>query len=50
MVIVEYCEYGNLQNFLIKNRKYFINQIDQETGMIDSSIMTPNTEFSTNNR
>lgn len=27
MVIVEYCRFGNLQNFQIKHREYFIDQI-----------------------
>ncbi|XP_058119992.1 vascular endothelial growth factor receptor 1-like [Anopheles ziemanni] len=38
MVIVEYCRFGNIQNFLLKHRPYFIDQINQETGEIDSSI------------
>uniref|UniRef100_A0A182MN07 Receptor protein-tyrosine kinase n=1 Tax=Anopheles culicifacies TaxID=139723 RepID=A0A182MN07_9DIPT len=38
MVIVEYCRFGNVQNFLIKHRPYFIDQINQETGEIDSTI------------
>ncbi|KAM7353304.1 PDGF- and VEGF-receptor related isoform 6-T7 [Cochliomyia hominivorax] len=40
MVIVEYCRYGNVQNFLMRNRKRFINQINPNTGKIDPSIMT----------
>ncbi|KAI8118603.1 Platelet-derived growth factor receptor alpha [Lucilia cuprina] len=40
MVIVEYCRYGNVQNFLMRNRKRFINQINPQTGKIDPSIMT----------
>lgn len=27
MVIVEYCEYGNVLDFLLKHRKHFIDQI-----------------------
>uniref|UniRef100_A0A182NT43 Ig-like domain-containing protein n=1 Tax=Anopheles dirus TaxID=7168 RepID=A0A182NT43_9DIPT len=38
MVIVEYCRFGNVQSFLLKHRPYFIDQINQETGEIDSSI------------
>uniref|UniRef100_A0A182JHL4 receptor protein-tyrosine kinase n=1 Tax=Anopheles atroparvus TaxID=41427 RepID=A0A182JHL4_ANOAO len=38
MVIVEYCRFGNVQNFLLKHRPYFIDQINQETGEIDSTI------------
>ncbi|KAJ6641852.1 Vascular endothelial growth factor receptor 1 [Pseudolycoriella hygida] len=40
MVIVEYCQYGNLQNFLIKQRQNFINQINTQTGCIDPTILT----------
>lgn len=40
MVIVEYCRYGNVQNFLLRNRKRFINQINPETDKIDPLIMT----------
>ncbi|KAH8412133.1 hypothetical protein KR009_000017, partial [Drosophila setifemur] len=39
MVIVEYCRFGNIQNFLLRNRKCFINQISPETDRIDPSIM-----------
>lgn len=38
MVIVEYCRFGNIQNFLLRNRKCFINQINPETDHIDPSI------------
>ncbi|XP_020713104.1 vascular endothelial growth factor receptor 1 isoform X2 [Ceratitis capitata] len=39
MVIVEYCRYGNLQNFLLRNRERFINQINPETDKIDPTII-----------
>ncbi|XP_055641478.1 vascular endothelial growth factor receptor 1 isoform X2 [Toxorhynchites rutilus septentrionalis] len=38
MVIVEYCRFGNVQNFLLKHRPYFIDQINSDTGEIDSTI------------
>ncbi|XP_055592235.1 vascular endothelial growth factor receptor kdr-like isoform X4 [Uranotaenia lowii] len=38
MVIVEYCRFGNVQNFLLKHRPYFIDQVNTETGEIDPSI------------
>ncbi|XP_055918691.1 vascular endothelial growth factor receptor 1-like [Eupeodes corollae] len=38
MVIVEYCHYGNVQSFLLQNRKSFINQINPYTDKIDPSI------------
>ncbi|RWS16679.1 Vascular endothelial growth factor receptor 3-like protein [Dinothrombium tinctorium] len=41
LVIVEYCRFGNLRQFLLKNRVNFINQIDPETGKIDSDITEP---------
>jgi len=37
LVIVEYCRFGNLQNFMIRNRKRFIHQVN-ERGYLDSSI------------
>ncbi|KAI9585869.1 hypothetical protein GQX74_001716 [Glossina fuscipes] len=40
MVIVEYCRYGNVQNFLLRNRKRFINQINPATDKIDVTITT----------
>ncbi|XP_049549466.1 vascular endothelial growth factor receptor 1-like [Anopheles darlingi] len=38
MVIVEYCPFGNVQNFLLKSRPHFIDQINQETSEIDPTI------------
>lgn len=38
MVIVEYCRFGNVQNFLLRHRTYFIDQVNTETGEIDSTI------------
>lgn len=37
LVIVEYCRYGNIQNYLIRNRSNFINQVDAR-GYINPSI------------
>ena len=36
-MIVEYCRYGNIQNYLIRHRASFINQVDQR-GYIDASV------------
>lgn len=36
-MIVEYCRYGNIQNYLIRNRSNFINQVDAR-GYINPSI------------
>nr|CAD7601089.1 unnamed protein product [Timema genevievae] len=38
LVIVEFCRYGNLHNYLIRHRDHFIDQIDKKTGLMDSSI------------
>lgn len=35
MVIVEYCRFGNVQSFLIKHRKAFIDQRNTATDSID---------------
>ena len=37
LVIVEYCCYGNLQNYLIRNRNRFVNQVDDH-GYMNPSI------------
>ncbi|XP_033216141.1 vascular endothelial growth factor receptor 1 isoform X3 [Belonocnema kinseyi] len=38
LVIVEYCHYGNLHNYLLRHRDDFINQIDPITGKLDVNI------------
>ncbi|KAH0818782.1 hypothetical protein GEV33_004009 [Tenebrio molitor] len=38
LVIVEYCRFGNLQNYLQNHRHTFIDQINSETGQIDYTI------------
>ncbi|KAG5886437.1 hypothetical protein JTB14_035727 [Gonioctena quinquepunctata] len=38
LVIVEYCRYGNLQNYLLRHRELFVNQVDPQTGKINYSI------------
>ncbi|KAF5277866.1 hypothetical protein FQA39_LY06018 [Lamprigera yunnana] len=35
LVIVEYCRFGNLHNYLLRHRNSFINQIDVKSGKID---------------
>lgn len=41
MIIVEYCECGNLQRFLQENRSGFIDQINQENDTIDTKKTVP---------
>jgi hypothetical protein len=37
-VIVEFCKYGSLLNYMHRHRHTFINQLDPTRGVIDSSI------------
>lgn len=54
LVIVEYCRFGNLHNYLLRHRADFINQIDPATGKLDPSIgldiLTRTTSVGSNNR
>ncbi|XP_065201888.1 vascular endothelial growth factor receptor 1-like isoform X2 [Planococcus citri] len=47
-VIVEYCKFGNLHDFLMKQRNNFINQIN-ENGEIDFSITNNNRNYTVMN-
>lgn len=46
MVIVEFCQFGNLQRFLVNHRSSFVNQI--RDGEIDPMIMINDVRFSQN--
>lgn len=37
-MIVEFCRYGNVHNFLLRHRNAFIDQIDRETDRLDPTI------------
>lgn len=54
LVIVEYCRFGNLHNYLLRHRDNFINQIDPATGKFDPTIgldiLTRSLSISSNNR
>lgn len=39
-VIIEYCDLGNLYNFLKKNRNHFVNQVDHVSDEINPAILT----------
>lgn len=39
MVIVEYCRFGNLHQYLLKQRDYFIDQVTPN-GYLDYNIKT----------
>ncbi|XP_050735818.1 vascular endothelial growth factor receptor 3-like isoform X2 [Eriocheir sinensis] len=41
-ILVEYCRFGDLLNFMKRHRKEFINQIDATTGKIDFERTTKN--------
>ncbi|KAK2588224.1 hypothetical protein KPH14_004258 [Odynerus spinipes] len=53
LVIVEYCRFGNLHNYLLRHRSDFINQIDPTNGkfdpMIGIDLLTRTTSISSNN-
>lgn len=38
LMIVEYCRFGNLYNYLLQHRQNFVNQINSKTGLIDVNI------------
>ncbi|XP_013790768.1 vascular endothelial growth factor receptor kdr-like [Limulus polyphemus] len=40
MMIVEYCQYGNLRHYLLQHQQNYINQINPKTGKIDPNIST----------
>uniref|UniRef100_W4VRJ9 Protein tyrosine kinase n=1 Tax=Corethrella appendiculata TaxID=1370023 RepID=W4VRJ9_9DIPT len=48
MVIVEYCQFGNVQQFLQKHKAFFVDQINAETGEIDHSVQQNEFRWSTN--
>ncbi|XP_043527965.1 vascular endothelial growth factor receptor 1 isoform X2 [Frieseomelitta varia] len=54
LVIVEYCRFGNLHNYLLRHRADFINQIVPATGKFDPTIgldvLTRSVSVSSNNR
>ncbi|KZC11867.1 Vascular endothelial growth factor receptor 1 [Dufourea novaeangliae] len=54
LVIVEYCRFGNLHNYLLRHRGDFINQINPSTGKFDCGIgmdiLTRNVSVRSNNR
>ena len=38
MVIVEYCRFGNILDFLVKHRSVYVDQVDATTGSINSFL------------
>ncbi|XP_022910201.1 vascular endothelial growth factor receptor 1 isoform X2 [Onthophagus taurus] len=38
LVVVEFCRFGNIHNYLLRHRGNFVNQIDPETNIIDYNI------------
>lgn len=45
MIIVEYCRFGNIKNYLQTNREYFTDQIDRNTDEIVSPIELQNDHY-----
>ncbi|KFB40652.1 hypothetical protein ZHAS_00008267 [Anopheles sinensis] len=50
MIIMEYCEYGNLLNFLRENRTAFVRSLEKANNSIGSSITTLETDLSKRSR
>jgi FMS-like tyrosine kinase 1 len=38
MVIVEYCRYGNLRDYILRHRDDFIDQLDPTTGKLNLAL------------
>jgi len=38
MVIVEYCRYGNLHDYLLRHRDDFVDQLDCTTGKLNLAL------------
>jgi len=38
MVIVEFCRFGNILDYMIQHRAVFIDQLNHQTGTIDCSV------------
>lgn len=50
LVIVEYCCFGNLHNYLLRHREEFIDQIDPKTGQIDPEILSRTESLRSNSK
>ncbi len=44
LVLIDYCQFGNLKSYLIKNRNQFINQQLNRSGEMQSKNRTTETE------
>ena len=49
MVIVEYCRYGNLRNYLINHRNCFVKQLSNICDLDDNKFDTISLSEATNN-
>lgn len=45
LLVMEYCRYGNLHTFLLAHRGVFVDQLNRETGEIDSTISETLNQF-----
>jgi hypothetical protein len=44
LVLIDFCEFGNLKSYLIKNRNQFINQLNGSGEMLQSEKITTETD------
>ena len=46
MVIVEYCQYGNLYDYLLRHRDDFVDQLDRTTSKLNLALGTEKISWS----
>jgi hypothetical protein len=44
LVLIDFCQFGNLKSYLIKNRSQFMNQLNGSGEMLESEKITTETD------